>query len=104
MDGGTREPEPHTPHPLHKGGRGQTREGHHWLPWLPWKKTGQMMELVQVEEPKASTLCVGKGRPEVGAITKWPDDADDSDNGSSSPCLLLAGPCAEVCLLHITIL
>lgn len=45
------------------------------------------MEPVQVEGPKVSALYVGKGRPEVGAITKCPDDSDDSNNndGSSSP-------------------
>lgn len=37
-----------------------------------------MMEPVQVREPKVSALFVREGGPEVGAITKRPDNGGDA--------------------------
>lgn len=57
-------------------------EGHHLL---PWKKTGQMMDAVQVEEPKVNILCVGKGDLSLEPSLSAQKLMTDSSDGSSSP-------------------
>ena len=62
-------PEHTTPLPQPSG---QKLKGHHLL---PWKKTGQMMDPVQVEEPKVHILSVGDLRlePSQSAQKMMPD-------------------------------
>ena len=70
---------------------GRKLEGHHLL---PWKKTGQMMDPVQVEEPKV--LSVGKGD-----LSLEPSPSAQKlmtvtiAMVAALLCLLLEGPCAE---------
>ena len=84
---------------------GRKLEGHHLL---PWKKTGQMMDPVQVEEPKV--LSVGKGdlslEPSLSAQKLMTVTVAMA---AALLCLLLARPWLSnfgtgLCLLLITLL
>ena len=81
-------PEHTTPLPQPSG---QKLKGHHLL---PWKKTGQMMDPVQVEEPKVHILSVGDLRlePSQSAQKMMPMTIAMA---AAVLCLPLAGPCAE---------
>jgi len=75
--------------PLHQSS--QKLKGHHLL---PWKKTGQMMDPVQVEEPKVHILSVGDLSLEPSQSAQKMITVTTA-MAAALLCLPLARPCAE---------